>query len=239
MWPNSSRFSSVVGFLPRTRRELSPRPMPSSMRPWEARLRVAKRLAEPVTSRTAGLVTQVPRRIVFVLEAMSVRSGNGSFQMTWESKIQPKEKPLDSAWRVRLRIRSIEMSGLMVMPKSMEKWSSSAGWLRNRCNAVHQGEVNKEADQEADEPSVVVEDTHGGNGQTYEGNARARGQRHNGGPIETARIFIPAIALIEIFDEEDFFAHDEVIADEDARDGSQKAGVTDEPAENVAAVIGQ
>ena len=120
MWTNSSRFSSVVGFLPRTRRELSPRPMPSSMRPWEARLRVAKRLAETVTSRTAGLVTQVPRRIFLVLEAMSVRSGNGSFQMTWESKIQPKEKPLDSAWRVRLRIRSIEMSGLMVMPKSME-----------------------------------------------------------------------------------------------------------------------
>jgi len=51
---------------------------------------------------------------------MRVRSGNGSFQMTWESKIQPKEKPEDSAWRVRLRMRSMEMSGLMVMPKSME-----------------------------------------------------------------------------------------------------------------------
>src|SRR5207247_10613586 len=72
----------------------------------------------------------------------------------------------------------------------------------------------------------------------YEVRARARRQRHNGGPIETARICIPALALIEIFDEEAFFAHDEVIADEDARDGSQKAGVTDEPAENVAAGIG-
>src|SRR5258708_29220399 len=85
----------------------------------DARLRMAKRLAETVTSRAAGLVTQVPRRIFLVLAAMRVRRGKGSFQMTWESKIQPKEKPEDSAWRVRLRILSMEMSGLMVMPKSI------------------------------------------------------------------------------------------------------------------------
>src|SRR2546427_3171027 len=36
------------------------------------------------------------------------------------------------------------------------KLSSSVGRLRNWCNAVHQGEVNKEADQEADEPSIVI-----------------------------------------------------------------------------------
>ena len=71
--------------------------MPSSMRPPEAKLRVANKLAETVTSRTAGFVTQVPRRILSVLAAMSVRSGKGSFQMTWESKIQPKEKPQVSA----------------------------------------------------------------------------------------------------------------------------------------------
>ena len=90
------------------------------MRPWEAMLSVAKRLAETVTSRTAGFVTQVPRRSFFVLAAMSARSGNGSFQMTWESNIQAYEKPEDSACCVRLRMRSMEMSGLMVMPKSME-----------------------------------------------------------------------------------------------------------------------
>jgi len=39
---------------------------------------------------------EVPSRIFLVLAAMRVRSGNGSFQMTWESKIQPKEKPEDS-----------------------------------------------------------------------------------------------------------------------------------------------
>src|SRR5215471_12736028 len=82
-------------------------------------LSVAKRLAETVTSRTAGFVTQVPRRIFLVLAAIKVRRGNGSFQITWESKIQPKEKPEDSACCVRLRMRSMEMSGLMVMPKSI------------------------------------------------------------------------------------------------------------------------
>src|SRR5260370_35554384 len=86
---------------------------------WEGRLSGGKRVGGTVTSRTAGVVSQVPRRIFLVLAAVRVRSGEGSFQMTWESKMQPKEKPEDSAWRVRLRILSIEMSGLMVMPKSM------------------------------------------------------------------------------------------------------------------------
>ena len=62
--------------------------MPSSMRPWVARFKVAKRLEETVTSRTAGFVTQVPRRIFSVAAPIKVSSGKGSFQMTWESKIQ-------------------------------------------------------------------------------------------------------------------------------------------------------
>src|SRR6266699_4455731 len=56
--------------------------------------------------------------------------------------------------------------------------------------------------------------------------------------MEATRVFIPAIALIEIFDDKEFFAYDEVIADKHARDGAKKTGVADEPAENVAAVIG-
>jgi len=95
------------GFLAKDARELSPRPMPSSMRPWEARLSVAKRLAETVTSRTAGLVTQVRGRIFLGVGGMRVRRGNGSFQMTWESKSAEGEAG-DSAWRVRLRILSME-----------------------------------------------------------------------------------------------------------------------------------
>src|SRR5437879_2356648 len=46
------------------------------------------------------------------------------------------------------------------------------------------------------------------------------------------------MALIKILDEEDFLAHDEIIADEDAGDGTEKSGVADEPAEDVAAVVG-
>src|SRR5439155_1355331 len=49
----------------------------------------------PVADAAGG--AQGPRRILSVLAAMSVRSGKGSFQMTWESKIQPKEKPQVSA----------------------------------------------------------------------------------------------------------------------------------------------
>src|SRR6267154_3036434 len=54
--------------------------------------------------------------------------------------------------------------------------------------------------------------------------------------METARVFVLALALIKILDEEEFLAHDEIIADEDARDGAEKSGVADEPAEDVAAV---
>src|SRR3979490_1416204 len=46
------------------------------------------------------------------------------------------------------------------------------------------------------------------------------------------------MALIEVFDDQEFLAHDEVIADENAGDGAEKTGVADEPAEDVAAVVG-
>src|SRR3984893_13082901 len=45
------------------------------------------------------------------------------------------------------------------------------------------------------------------------------------------------MALIKILDEEEFFAHDEIIADEYASDGAEKTGVADEPAENVTSVV--
>ena len=63
--------------------------MPITMRPCEATFSVAKRLEATVTSRTAGFVTHGPRRIFFVFAAISVSSGNGSIQITCESKIQP------------------------------------------------------------------------------------------------------------------------------------------------------
>ncbi len=48
------------------RRELSPRPMPTSKRPPLESARLAKRLAATDQSRTSGLVTQGPNRIVSV-----------------------------------------------------------------------------------------------------------------------------------------------------------------------------
>jgi len=56
-------------------------------------------------------------------------------------------KPELSAWRVRLRMRSMEMSGLMVMPKSMEKRSSSVRRLGDNLYAIHQDEVCEKADK--------------------------------------------------------------------------------------------
>src|SRR5260370_3995834 len=107
------------------------------MSAWEGRLSGGKRLGEKVTSRAAGFVTQVPKRMVFVFAAIRVKRGKGSFQMTCESKIQPKEKPQASAWRVRLRIRSMEMSGLMVMPKSMEtRPPQSACWATGSARCI-------------------------------------------------------------------------------------------------------
>src|SRR6266704_1470136 len=55
--------------------------------------------------------------------------------------------------------------------------------------------------------------------------------------MEATRVFIPAIALIEIFDDKEFFAYDEVIADKHARDGAKKTGVADEPNKNVIGVV--
>src|SRR5260370_23650439 len=46
------------------------------------------------------------------------------------------------------------------------------------------------------------------------------------------------MGVVEIFEGEKFFADNEVIADEHAGDGTEKAGIADEPAEDVAAVVG-
>ena len=93
--------------------------MPNSMRPPEIRLSVAKRLAVTVRSRTAGLVTHGPSRMLRVAFAIRVRSGYGSFHSTWESKIHPYSNPASSACRVSATMRSTEISGLRVIPNFM------------------------------------------------------------------------------------------------------------------------
>ena len=58
----SSICSTVTGFCPITRRALSPRPMPMSIRPPETSCSVAIALAVTVMSRVAGFVTHGPSR---------------------------------------------------------------------------------------------------------------------------------------------------------------------------------
>src|SRR5260370_42705219 len=75
---NPSRFSSVVGFLPRTRRELSPRPIPSCMRPCESTFKVANKLADTVTSRTAGISNEGARCKFFLFFCLNEGSREGA-----------------------------------------------------------------------------------------------------------------------------------------------------------------
>ncbi len=63
--------------------------MPRSIRPPVISFIVAREEAVTVTSRVAGFVTQVPRRMRVVASPISVRIGYGSRQMTCESNIQP------------------------------------------------------------------------------------------------------------------------------------------------------
>src|SRR6267143_1458347 len=116
--------------------------------------------------------------------------------------------------------------------------SSSVRRLGDNLNAIHQDEVCEKADKKTHEPRVVVEDAQRRNHQADESYSCSRGQSRDGRPIEAARVFVLAIPLVEIFDDQEFFAHDEVIADENAGNGPQKAGVADEPAKNIASVVG-
>src|SRR3989440_1409041 len=134
-------------------------------------------------------------------------------------------------------MRAIEMSGLMVMPKSMENDPSSVGWLSDRVKPIDQEEVDQKAYQEAHEPRVVVEHRERRNQQAAKGHsARSRGGRV-GRPIEPARIFVAAFPPIKVLDNEKLLAEDEVVANEHARDGAEKTGVANQPAENVAPVV--
>src|SRR5712664_927753 len=76
------------------------------------------------------------------------------------------------------------------------KCSSSVGRLGHREDTVHQGEIEKETDKEADEPGVVVEDAERRIYEAYESNCGACGERGYGGPVETARVFVLAAPLV-------------------------------------------
>ncbi len=85
----SSSVFMVVGGLPSTRRALSPRPMPRSIRPSLSSSSTASADAVTLGSRVAGFVTQVPSRMRSVAWAIRVSSTYGSRHRTWLSNSQP------------------------------------------------------------------------------------------------------------------------------------------------------
>src|SRR5260370_25329871 len=55
--------------------------------------------------------------------------------------------------------------------------------------------------------------------------------------MEAVRVLVATIPLVEIIAAENLLTHHEVIAEEHARNGAEKTGISDKPAENVAAVV--
>src|SRR2546422_2583208 len=103
----------------------------------------------------------------------------------------------------------------------------------------HQRVVHREADREAQEPGVVIEHPQRGIDETDEGHRAARPQRANRVPVDPAGEFVEASAAVEVFHQDDFFAQHEVVADQHAGDGAEKAQVAHQPAKNVAAIVGK
>jgi acetyl-CoA acetyltransferase len=69
--------------------------------------------------------------------------------------------------------------------------------LCERLGTASQERIDHKTDQKADEPGVVVEDAQRRDGQAYKSNSCASGEGRNGGPIETARIFVLTAALVK------------------------------------------
>src|SRR5437879_11231519 len=99
-------------------------------------------------------------------------------------------------------MRSIEMSGLMVMPKSMENDPPQSASSSGRVKPMHQEEVDEKAHQEAHEPRVVVEHPERGNHQADKSDSGAGRQGRDGRPIEAARIFVATLPPIKVLDNE-------------------------------------
>src|SRR5207302_1296909 len=57
--------------------------------------------------------------------------------------------------------------------------------------------------------------------------------------MEATRVFVEAGAAVEILGSENSLAHQEIVADEDAGNGTKKTGVAHEPGKNVTAIAGE
>src|SRR5207302_10633490 len=57
--------------------------------------------------------------------------------------------------------------------------------------------------------------------------------------MEATRVFVEAGAAVEILGSENSLAHQEIVADEDAGNGTKKTGVAHQPGKNVTAITGE
>src|SRR6266566_3319211 len=97
----------------------------------------------------------------------------------------------------------------------------------------HEREIDDKTDEEADKPGVVVEHAERRDDQADERNARAGPERDDGGPMKATGIFIPAAAPVKVLKRKNFPARDEIIADQNAGNGAEKARVANQPGKNV------
>src|ERR1700687_3152925 len=97
---------------------------------------------------------------------------------------------------------------------------------------IHEQKICDEADRESYKPGVIVKDAQRWKEQANEGDGGSGSERGDGLPIEATRIFVLPAAPIQILRHQLFLAHDEVIADQNASDGTEKSGIADQPAKN-------
>ena len=119
-----SNSTIVTGSYPIVRRAESPRPMPTTMRPFDTSCSVAVALAVTVGSRVPGFVTHSPSLIRSVASAAAVRNGYGSCHSRCESYVQPYSKPFASASCISSTKRVYGGSGSTVMPKRIGAFRS-------------------------------------------------------------------------------------------------------------------
>jgi len=104
--------------------------------------------------------------------------------------------------------------------------------------AQHQGNVDHRGDAEADKPGVLVQEMNHGDEEADESNHHPGGEGDEGAEIDAAGVLVRALADIETFEIERLRTDDEVVRDHDAGDGAEKAGVADQPAEDVGGEVG-
>src|SRR5438445_8817937 len=96
--------------------------------------------------------------------------------------------------------------------------------------------MHKKRDAETDKPAVVIQWTEQWNYQAYPRKKATQKRCNNSSPIPSA---IYTAAAIEVTEMQIFSPDKPVISYQNPRDRTQSAGVSDEPAKNVARGVGE